>query len=108
MLTPATLLKERFRQIDFPVNFVQYLEMFFVEHLWVAASASCKNFVILQMLDSFNKSSFIFPLLSLLFCNPSFAILPCNRCVFSTSKCLETNLQQRIFPKNVALIEAVV
>ena len=41
VLIPAILLKERFRQIDFPVNFVQFLKMFFIEHLWVAASAPC-------------------------------------------------------------------
>ena len=66
-LIPATLLKERLRQIDFPVNFAQFLNTLFIEHLRVAVSAPCKDFIILQILASFNKSSFIFPWLSLLF-----------------------------------------
>ena len=41
VLIPATLLKKRSRQIDFPVNFVQLKKMLFTEHLWMAASTPC-------------------------------------------------------------------
>ena len=43
VLMPATLLKEKLRQIDFPVNFAQFLKALFIEHLRVAASAPCKD-----------------------------------------------------------------
>ena len=93
-----------FWQIDFPVNFGKFLKTLFIEHLWVAASALCKNFVILQVLANFNKSSFIFPLLSLLLCNPFF----CDPCVFSTSNFLKQTFNLRVFPKNTTDIEAVI
>ena len=93
-----------FWQIDFPVNFGKFLKTLFIEYLWEAASALCKNFVILQILADFNKSSFIFPLLSLFLCNPFF----CNPCVFSTSNFLKQTFNLRIFPKNTTDIEAVI
>ena len=54
---------------------VIFKKILFIEHLWVTASAPCKDLVILQILANFNKSLFIFPFLYLLPCNPSFAIL---------------------------------
>ena len=96
LLIPATLLKERFREIDFPVNFAQFLKILFIEHLWVAASAPCKDFAILQILAISTKprSFFLcylcfFVILSLLF------FLLCHPCVFSTSDYLQRNLQHK-------------
>ena len=59
---PATLLKERLQQIDYPENFAQLLKTLFKERLQVVASAPSKGFVILQILITFNKSSLFFPL----------------------------------------------
>ena len=59
---PATLLKERLQQIDYPENSAQLLKTLFKEHLQVVASAPSKGFVILQILITFNKSSLFFPL----------------------------------------------
>ena len=93
VLISATLSKERFGEIDFPVNFVQFLEMLFIEHLLVAASAtSCKDFVIL----STNLHSF-FP------CYPSFFVI-----LSFLALVLKQNFNITIFPKNTAHIEAVV
>ena len=97
VLIPATLSKERFQQIDFPVNFLRFLKMLFIEHLWVAASTPCKDFVILQILHISSN------LLSFFFCYPSFFVI-----LSFLALVLKQTFNIRIFPKNTAHIEAVV
>ena len=76
MLIPATLLKERFRHYRFSCEFCAiFKNAFYRIPLGGCFCILYKDFVILQVLANFNKSSFIFPLLSLLLCNPSFVIL---------------------------------
>ena len=92
LLIPATLLKERFRQIDFPLTSVQFVKMIFIEHFWVAASVPSKDFVILTTLAFF-------------LCYPSFFVILAFLALVIV---LKQTFNIRIFPKNTAHIEAVV
>ena len=95
----ATLSKERLRQINFPVNFVQFFKMLFIDHFWVAASAPCKDFVILQI------SAISTNLRSFFLCYPCIFVILAFLALVNV---LKQTFNIRKFPKNTAHIEVVV